>query len=147
MTQQQLDLALKKHIERKMVPNLKPQIFERHQLKGLCCLQTELPSYLHVSNTCCNRWRSICRLLHVLARFLFTTSEQELGYYHQMHELPHDLSNDLSPRILRNQEISRKSVKSSEFMIRLLPIIQKPNFARKFLKICCKIFQSKNCFT
>ena len=29
------------------------------------------------------REQNICRLLHILAQFLFTTSEMELNYYHQ----------------------------------------------------------------
>ena len=30
-----------------------------------------------------NRGKNICRLVHVFAQFLFTTSESKLDYYHQ----------------------------------------------------------------
>ena len=51
-----------------------------------------------------NDFHNILRLFDVLQNFLFTTSETIGDYYykHGIYELPHELPNDLRPRILRN---------------------------------------------
>ena len=44
---------------------------------------TQNTSFLSLCLITCNLGHKTCRLFHVLAQFLFTTSETELDYYHQ----------------------------------------------------------------
>ena len=60
------------------------------------------------------------KFFDVLPNFPFTTSGETMGdyylftYKHGICELPHELPNDLRPRILRNEEISRSCLKFIE---------------------------------
>ena len=75
------------------------------------------------------RGQNICKLFHVLAKFLYTTKELELVYYQQkINELPHELMNDLKPSDLGNYEISRKSLNTFELMTSSHPATYNPNF-------------------
>ena len=60
--------------------------------------------FRNIPCTCYNLGQNICRLFHVLAQFLFTSSQTELDYYHWKVnvQLPHELQNSL--RLLGNSE-------------------------------------------
>ena len=61
----------------------------------------------------CKTSQNILRLFNALGQFPFTTSEMDLKYYLQIHNLwvSHKLAKGLRLRILRNKEILIKSEK------------------------------------
>ena len=62
-------------------------------------------NFIHkIRITLSNFGRKICKYFHVLAQFLFTTSETNLGFINRkwMYELPDELPNELRLRILGN---------------------------------------------
>lgn len=90
-----------------------------------------------------NDAQNICRLFHHLEKSLFTTSESKPDYYHHHQKAILPISSRVAERrrILGNQEISKKSLKTLELTAIPQPAIQILNFdrcARKLQNIYCK---------
>ena len=90
--------------------------------------------------------QNICRLFHVLAQFLFYTSEMELDYYHQKVNVRVIL------RVSKQQKLGnfKKIPECFDMIVTTQPTTQKPNFdtgAKISQNICCKTFHRKIYFT
>ena len=83
-------------------------------------------------------------LFHVPTQFPFTASEMGLDNYHQ--EVNIRVTFDFNLKILENQGMSRKPLKSFELLVCTQLATQKTNFdscARELPKITCKTLHIK----